>query len=486
MASRCGHRSTRVSSDIVGLHSPADRRAGSESVWRKVATSRSCGAQGGLIAARIRFSLLALSLCMLSVGCKVLDEQASAAAGTPGLAWLTAFNSNAEQNPNFDLSLLKPTPSPGYLEPGELIELTVWDLYEPGKPHTFPVRLTEQRTLELPLVGVITVPRGTTTDLERQLTAEYQSRQFLKQPRIIARSLASTTIEVRVEGAVVAAGPVQLPRESARIFHALANAGGLRSTAGRQIGITSAHAVGTTAPETAAPAMQSEQPTGSTRLGTEGTFAAAEKSAPDGTSQSDSSAASDQSVSAHRELRGQTPEHDSTAADAASVSLNRSPLATGPEPMREAATAPSANQMAATVNRQTRWFDLQNERDLVALRELPLESGDVIYVSTATLPVRIAGAVAKPGSQRLPVAGQLNVWQTLELAGGIKTTTWPVVVTLYRPPGESPLPQRWSWTLNRESDEQPQTPLVQAGDVVHVGRPPGTRIRHAVDGLWKF
>ncbi len=63
-------------------------------------------------------------------------ETASPTATQPtALSWLTNWvNQPIELAPGFDVEEIKPAPAPPTVAPRNLLEVTVWDLYEPGKP----------------------------------------------------------------------------------------------------------------------------------------------------------------------------------------------------------------------------------------------------------------------------------------------------------------------------------------------------------------
>src|SRR5205814_1309489 len=104
--------------------------------------------------------------------------------------------------------------------------------YEPGKPHTFPVRVTPQQTITVPLLDEFKVDSLTVPELEATLVDGYRHGEYLLNPRVLVRSLDSPLVKIHVAGAVQRPGFVELTREETNAFAALVSAGGLRKNAG--------------------------------------------------------------------------------------------------------------------------------------------------------------------------------------------------------------------------------------------------------------
>jgi hypothetical protein len=130
------------------------------------------------------------------------------------------------------------------------------------------------------------------------------------------------------------------------------------------------------------------------------------------------------------------------------------------------------------------WYDLAQESDRLTLTELKLAEGDVVNVTAAALPIRIAGAVARPGSYKLPVGQALDVWQALELAGPTTSKAGPLNVTLLRPASEGRSPQRWFLSVESIEKRPAAAPTVEPGDIIHVESSTGGAIKQAVGNLW--
>lgn len=132
----------------------------------------------------------------------------------------------------------------------------------------------------------------------------------------------------------------------------------------------------------------------------------------------------------------------------------------------------------------TRWFDVSIEADRQFLKNLTLSEGDFLLVKSADPPIRIAGSVNRPGDYALPADRVVDLWQALELAGGIKSSGTPLNIALLRPPGDGHGPQRWQWQIETAETRPRDVPKVHAGDVINIEPPAASRIRTAMGGLW--
>lgn len=328
----------------------------------------------------VRFGALTLIATTLLTGCSLFNRPVPSVPPT-ALSWLANWVSHPVEMEAFDLELIKPPVLPPPIAVGNLLEITVWDLYEPGKPHTFPVRVSPQQKIAVPLLEEFEVGDRTIPELELALVESYQSGEFLLHPRVLVRSLDAPQVKVHVAGAVNRPGYAQLAREETNAYAALVSAGGLRKNAGTQIAVT-------------------------------------------------------------RRSDGQA---DST----------------------------------------TSWYDVTRADERQALKQLVLAAGDTVMVKATTPPLRIGGVVARPGTYALPPGRVLNVWQALDLAGGVQVQGVPLNVTLYRPASDVRSPQRWSQNVETMEDLPEGAPTVEPGDILHVEPTTGSKISRSVQKLWK-
>jgi protein involved in polysaccharide export with SLBB domain len=97
--------------------------------------------------------------------------------------------------------------------------------------------------------------------------------------------------------------------------------------------------------------------------------------------------------------------------------------------------------------------------------------------------MRIGGHVRQPGAFPLPPGRAVNVWQAIEMAGGIASDT-PLNITLIRPSSEGRAARRWSLSVENYEKHPPTSPLIEPGDVLHVEPTTGSKIKRAVGDLW--
>lgn len=130
------------------------------------------------------------------------------------------------------------------------------------------------------------------------------------------------------------------------------------------------------------------------------------------------------------------------------------------------------------------WFDLSIAADRERLKLLQLVEGDTVIIKAAAPPLRVGGTVNRPGTYPLPAGRTLNVWQAIELAGGIRDANVPLNLTLTRPAAEGRAAQRWYLNVDSYEQHPAAAPYVEAGDVLHVEPTTGGKIRRAVGDLW--
>jgi protein involved in polysaccharide export with SLBB domain len=349
--------------------------------------------------------LLLLGLVFASAGCKVFDTTAADARSR--LSWLTLLaGSQSDALPRLDPEQIRPTEAAPEVAADSLLEVTVWDLFEPEKPHTFPVRVAADETVAVPMLDPVPVAGLTLRELETRVAEAYQKKEILLKPRVLVRSLEPQTLRISVAGAVQNPGFLELPRQDANVYTAILAAGGPRKGAGVHVGI-SRH-------ESAVIEQTVARPVPEDVLS--------------------------------------TPEEMSSEANTLrTVSV-------------EATVAEPAKKSNASVT----WYDLAKPADCESLRKATLAGGDSVIVKPAVPPMRIGGDVARPGPYALPVASTVSLWHALDLAGGPARSDEPFQVVLIRPASELKGAQRWVLEANSNDDRPASAPIVQPGDVVHV------------------
>lgn len=398
-------------------------------------------------------------------GCALLSAPPAASTQSSAFAWLTQWASQPlDVTPGFDVESLRPEPRPAVVIPEDLLEITVWDLYEPGKPYTFPVRVSEKRTIETPFVGEHSVANRTPAQVEADLADRYRTGEFLVHPRVLVRSLDPPTVKVQVGGAVQRSGFVEMSRTDTSVYAALISAGGLKKTAGAQVGLVRrSRPVESGSPGDAHP---NDSPVLASSFNANSTATRLEHP---------------QQLANSLEILSvetrQSPQADSTPAGK-SVENQQSIRASEKDP------ADHLNRSAKRAATMPTWYDLNRPEDRESLRLVQLVEGDEVIVKSATLPVRIGGVVERPGAYPLPTGRSLNVWQALDLGGGVRVHDVPLNVTLIRPASEGHAARRWSLSFADHDQHPADTPLVEPGDVLHVQPTTGSKLKRAVGDLW--
>jgi len=440
---------------------PASRRAR----WR-------CATRIGALSGGV-FALFLLAF----TGCTVFTVPVKTAAPA-SLQWLTSLASpGLDAPPPLDLTVLKPTTGPAHLDTGDLLEVTIWDIYEPGKAHTFPARISDAGTIEVPLLGEFSVRGSSTSEIEARLIESYREQELLLQPRVLVRELDRRPIKVYVTGAVNRPGVLELARDEANVYSALIAAGGLARNAGTHVLITSRAAANPAATEKTAekpdPVDMSEASPDVQSAGDSesGHSAAGEEASSERTFQSFANPPQPVSV---------PPQVEETSGEAGPAAEIRATLSAEADMLRRAA---AAELVSPTENEK--WYDLSRERDQRLLAEVRLADGDVLTVKQTTPPVRVLGAVAHAGSYPLPAGKPVTVWEALELAGGIDVQGIPINITLTRPATEERSLQRWTISLQAGEGYPGTAPFVQPGDVIQVEPTARGQVQRVVGGLKK-
>jgi protein involved in polysaccharide export with SLBB domain len=411
---------------------------------------------------------LTASLGVCSSGCALFETASATATQSTALSSLTNwFSQPIEMAAGFDVESIKPDPQPATLVAENLLEITIWDLYEPGKPYTFPVRVSSRQTIEVPFLGEIPVEGRGVPELENVLVEGFRNSEYLLNPRILVRSLDPSVIKVQVTGAVNRSGFAEISRTDPTVYAALVSAGGLKKTAGTQVGVTrrAGPASG------GAPALSAGQSQPADESAARG------RSAPPSPGEQRPAALRANSID---ELSVSAAGSDDRARGSKQalfsiIEADRK----GELRDRAAPNVASGSAEAATV-----WYDASLAPDRDRLRLVQLADGDIVTVKAAAQPLRIGGVVNRPGAYPLPAGRSLNVWQAIDLAGGIRDENAPLNITLLRPAGEGRAARRWYLNVANYDQHPAISPSVEPGDGLHVEPTAGSRIRRAVGDLW--
>lgn len=332
---------------------------------------------------RIRFAQSLIWMLMVAGGgCRTLSPVPSPDSVT--LNWLSPFNTgDLSAEHSVDIEQLRSPEGASVVHPGDLLEVTVWDLYEPGIPHTSPLKIDEQGQTVPPLLEGVNLGGLTLAESEKLLIDKYRSGELLIEPRVLVRRLETSACTVEVLGGVEHPGTFKLPHDQANVYHALLSAGGVKSNTSTNWMLTRY------------PSLAVERPPFAS-----GTLT----NAGSGQDEKPGSEKNSESVSTLDTAQLRTPTEE-------------------------------------------RSFDISRPQDLQELKRIVLREGDVLRIPESTPPLKISGIVRKPGSYPLSVSGALSIPEAIELSGGLLLPTFPAqaVVTRSIPGGQNV--ERWSFPI---------------------------------------
>jgi protein involved in polysaccharide export with SLBB domain len=347
------------------------------------------------------------------------------------------------------------------------------------------------------------------------LVEGYLQGEFLQNPRVIIRSLDAATVKIQVTGAVNRPGYVDLNRSDRSAYAAIVSAGGLSKTAGTQVAITRAPTTNPVELDSTSDRhyRQTKGSTGHPRT--------AERSLPDreaipeieplspsldpvnnpaqranmGGEVSVPSATSSHSVNA-RPGRGlfsiDVSTKRATGGDSAAEGMfqNTEP-AVEAEPVNETPNSdsyivhlPAQPATGSETESQTVWYDVSLARDRDTLKLSVLSEGDIVTIKPAAPPLRIGGIVLRPGAYPLPPGRSLNLWQAIELAGGVQDSDTPVKISIDRPASDGRPAKHWQVSVPSYAQHPTASPLVEPGDELHVAPTTGSKIKRVVRNVW--
>ncbi len=123
------------------------------------------------------------------------------------------------------------------VQPGDVLEVTMINDYQKLTTTTAPVRVAEDGTIVVPLVGRVAVGGMEIERAEQAVNGESIARGVFRNPCITVTMKQCRTCKVTVAGAVDKPGLQELPRGSASLLAAILAAGGLTKEAGTEVEI---------------------------------------------------------------------------------------------------------------------------------------------------------------------------------------------------------------------------------------------------------
>lgn len=186
------------------------------------------GQQGGWLRPRfLQATLLALA-AFSTTGCYA----PLLSPGIPACELPDSFRTPTRSNlPRLNLAELTIPHTSGTVTEGDLLEVRVHGLEE-GAATPIQVRVLDDGTVALPLVGSIRVANKSLPAAQQQIAKAYEGGGFLNTAQIAIHIVEPAMVEVVVMGQVNQPGVYSMPRNAADIGRAIALAGGLTDVAG--------------------------------------------------------------------------------------------------------------------------------------------------------------------------------------------------------------------------------------------------------------
>ena len=123
------------------------------------------------------------------------------------------------------------------IDPGDVLEVTIVTDYGDLNTTTTPVRVREDGTASIPLIGPVALAGLELEGAEQAIAAAGIGRGIFQRPHVTATMKRQRMNKVTVIGAVNEPGVVEVPRSSSSLLAALVMAGGLSEDAGPYVEI---------------------------------------------------------------------------------------------------------------------------------------------------------------------------------------------------------------------------------------------------------
>lgn len=303
-------------------------------------------------------------------------------------------------------SLGRPVQAQYRIQPGDLLEVAVSDLFGENQTTPIPARVQEDGTVSLPLVGPVAVSSLTVPESEKVVFASYCAKEMLRRPQVMVNLKQSRQVRVNILGAVHKPGQYDLGASECDVLSALVAAGGLTNEAGtileihRRV-IPEPNSAGNPDAAGFMPLVRDKTTpvyVGSLRIG-RAKFQK-EPSVPS------------------RSLEEPPRFHysDPAAPDGMMPGTGQYPrnvLARGPQVVR---------------------LNLNSEKDQELVSQgIGLQNGDTISVEERKIkPIYVVGMVNRPGDYPFPTDRELRVLEAIGLAGGVDRNSLPNRVIVIR------------------------------------------------------
>lgn len=322
------------------------------------------------------------------------------------------------------------------LEAGDVLEINISDFLEEHQNYTLLTRVGPDGTVSLPMVGSVLVQDLTVTESENVICANYVSKGYLHNPRMVVSLKESRPNRAYVLGAVKSPGVYELSRSESDLLAAIVAAGGLTENAGTVIEIRSRNRTETTAPQVAS---------------RDGLLIL-------------------QAV-------GDEPDGDLAWTRACQAASFEGPRDGGPTPR---ARQDSCNGIVR--------YDLSESKDQQAIAQgVLLHNGDIVSIEDRkAAPIYVLGSVRSPGPYPLPSDRELRVLEAIGSAGGVNMNTTPdkALVIRHHPDGQRVTVVKID--LDMAKKDLDENIILAAGDTVSVEETPASFLRGIVRNMFRI
>jgi polysaccharide export outer membrane protein len=126
------------------------------------------------------------------------------------------------------------------IDSGDLLEVTISTGLEVEQPNRWSLRVGEDGTVNVPLVGRLSVGGRDVSDAEREIRDQSIQRGIFRAPNVSVQITERQTNRITVIGAVESPGVKELPVADSNLFAAIVAAGGLSDNANTVVEIRQA------------------------------------------------------------------------------------------------------------------------------------------------------------------------------------------------------------------------------------------------------
>ena len=368
------------------------------------------------------WSLTLLLAALLTTGCR--STSYTAAQLPPQFRQTTSKNANP-----IDLSRVALAgSSQSVIAPTDLLEVTLTTGRENERPKPISTRVAEDGTINLPIIGLVTVAGMEALDASQNITQLAIQRGMYLHPHVTVEIKAKSVNRVAVFGAVKEPGVHELPRGNCDLLSVLAAAGGLTEDADTLIEIV-------------------RQPSATS------------------------------SLHASQEPTPTTPQPDEKQNGEVQLAAYQR-LARPP--------APNAFPQQPTVpNSQTVRIDL-SKNPFNGNTDYRLSDRDVVRVVRRQKEVvHISGLVTRPGQFEIPHQQDIHLLDVVALAGGLSSPIADKVIVIRRIEN-NPEPLVIKASLRKAKTNGLENLRLAAGDTISVEQTPETVIVDVFTKLIRF